>query len=80
MSQTRSFPYPAQGASDVRRGRCGRCGSARSLGSLAAAQQDKYALRVRVGSRFLSSEDSRPGRLSPSVTTETCWQRSSPHP
>jgi len=45
--------------------------------ALAFAAQDKYTVKCRMGSRSLSSEDTRPGRLSPSVRTETSLLRSS---
>ena len=42
------------------------------LVALAMAAQDKYTVKVPMGSRSLSSEDTRAGRLSPSVRTDHC--------
>jgi len=42
--------------------------------------QDKYTVKVPVGSRSPSSGDTKTGRFSPLVRTEACWLRSSPIP
>ncbi len=47
------------------------------LAGWAIPAQDKYTLRVPNGSRSLSSGDTKPGRLSPSVRTENSLLRSS---
>jgi hypothetical protein len=47
------------------------------VGGWAISAQDKYTVKVRMGSRSLSSEDTRPGRSCPSVRTETLLLRSS---
>ena len=42
-----------------------------------AVPQGKYTVKVRMDSPSLSSEDTRPGRLSPSVRTEALWLKPS---